>query len=213
MSNPFCRAGALAMFASAVAVNSCKKVGAEVGATNEPQQTAVDAYVYGYSLVTMDQTRRVMTNVETAGDKHAPMGQFANMPSYPTAEFRDVTAPNANTLYSVAWVDLSAEPYVLSLPDEHDRYYLMPMLDAWTNVFRAPRTRTSGTGAQRYVIAGPHWSGTPNIPNATLRAVSAILRWSAEDSPTPRPQWRGPAPSPPQDLDELHLGRHSTYCM
>src|SRR5690242_15011278 len=108
------RAAAFLLFGSLVAVGACKKVGAD-SETIDPEDAAkiaVDAYVYGYPLVTMDQTRRVMTNVATPTDKHAPMGQFANMPRYPDATFRDVTAPNANTLYSAAWLDLSAEPYV-----------------------------------------------------------------------------------------------------
>src|SRR5262249_25607505 len=58
------------------------------------------------------------------------------------------------------WLDLAKEPYVLSLPDEDSRYYLMPMLDAWTNVFEVPGTRTTGTKAQTYAITGPGWSGT-----------------------------------------------------
>jgi hypothetical protein len=127
---------------------------------DEAVAMAVDAYVYGYPLVTMEMTRRVMTNTATPGDKHAPMGQFAIMRSYPDAAYRDVTAPNADTLYTVAWLDLSKEPYVLSLPDEKGRYYLMPMLSAWTDVFADPGKRTTGTGPQTYAITGPGWKGT-----------------------------------------------------
>jgi hypothetical protein len=72
---------------------------------------AVDTYVYGYPLVTMEMTRKVMINIAQADGHHAPMGQFANMRAYPTAQFRDVTAPNADTLYSSAWLDLSKEPH------------------------------------------------------------------------------------------------------
>ena len=72
------------------------------------------------------------------------MGQFANARTYPDASFKDVTAPNADTLYSSAWLDLSKEPYVLSLPDEGDRYFLIPMLDGWTDVFQVPGKRTTG---------------------------------------------------------------------
>jgi hypothetical protein len=82
------------------------------------------------------------------------------MRAYPDASFRDVTAPNADTLYSTAWLDLGKEPYVLSLPDMGDRYFLMPMLDGWTNVFQVPGTRTTGNKAQAYVITGPGWKGT-----------------------------------------------------
>src|SRR5678816_3387619 len=116
-----------AAFAALVPIASCRKAKAEADAPSSPDAatTAMDAYVYGYPLISMDQTRRVMTNTSRAEAKHAPMGQFANMPSYPDASFHDVTAPNANTLYSAAWLDLTAEPCVLSLPDEHGRYYLM----------------------------------------------------------------------------------------
>src|SRR5580700_2105821 len=58
-----------------------------------------EAYVYGYPLVTMEITRRIMTNVKAPDGAHAPMGQFAHMRHYPDATFKDVTAPNADTLY------------------------------------------------------------------------------------------------------------------
>jgi hypothetical protein len=119
-----------------------------------------EAYIYAYPLVTMEMTRRVMTNTATAGESHAPMGQFARSKRYPDASFRDVTAPNADTLYSPAWLDLTQEPYLLSLPDVDRRYYLMPMLSGWTDVFAVPGTRSTGNRAQRYVITGPNWSGT-----------------------------------------------------
>jgi uncharacterized protein (TIGR03000 family) len=121
---------------------------------------AKEAYVYGYPLVTMEMTRRVMTNVAEPRGTRAPMGQFVNMREYPTAAFRDVTAPNADTLYSAAWLDLSKEPYVFSIPEaKDDRYYLMPILNAWTSVFEVPGKRTTGTKAQKYLITGPGWKG------------------------------------------------------
>ncbi len=126
----------------------------------EAFEIGTEAYVYGYPLVTMEMTRRVMTNAATPKESHAPMGQFYNSRTYPDASFRDVTAPNADTLYSTAWLDLSKEPYVLSLPDEDGRYYLMPMLSGWTEVFAVPGTRTTGTKAQTYAITGPGWKGT-----------------------------------------------------
>jgi len=119
-----------------------------------------EAYIYGYPLVTMEMTRRVVTNVAEPKGAHAPMGQFANLRRYPDALFKDVTAPNADTLYSSAFLDLAKEPYVLSLPDEAGRYYLMPMLSGWTDVFQVPGKRTTGTKAQTYAITGPDWKGT-----------------------------------------------------
>jgi hypothetical protein len=149
--------GVLAVIGWRCAQSAAPSIG--VG-TKEALAIGTDAYIYGYPLVTMEMTRRVMTNVATATDKYAPMGQFALMREYPTAAFRDVTAPNADTLYSVAWLDLSREPYIFSIPDAHGRYFLMPMLDAWTTVFQVPGTRTTGTKAQRYTITGPGWKGT-----------------------------------------------------
>jgi hypothetical protein len=127
---------------------------------DEAKAIATEAYVYGYSLVTMDLTRRVVTNVAAPEGAHAPMGQFANLRAYPTATFKDVTAPNADTLYSSAFLDLSKEPYILGIPDEDDRYFLMPMLSGWTDVFQVPGKRTTGTAAQTYAITGPGWTGT-----------------------------------------------------
>jgi hypothetical protein len=136
----------------------------------EARAIGTDTYIYGYPLVTMEMTRRVMTNVATAGDQFAPMGQFALARHYPTAAFRDVTAPNADTLYSLAWLDLSREPYIFSIPDAKGRYYMMPMLDAWTTVFQVPGTRTTGDKAQRYAITGPGWKGT--LPPAVVEYKS-----------------------------------------
>jgi len=121
---------------------------------------ATDAYIYGYPLMTMEMTRRVMTNVASPTGTRGPMGQFVKMREYPTSAFRDVTAPNADTLYTIAWIDVGREPWIVSIPDMKGRYFLLPLLDGWTNVFQVPGTRTTGTGAQTYAITGPGWTGT-----------------------------------------------------
>ena len=121
---------------------------------------ATDAYVYGYALVTMEMTRRVFTNVPKVEATRGPMGQIVKVRAYPDASYRDVTAPNADTLYTTGFFDVGKEPWVLSIPDMKDRYYLMPMLDGWTTVFQVPGKRTTGTGAQTYAITGPGWKGT-----------------------------------------------------
>jgi len=126
----------------------------------EATKIASSAYIYGYPLVTTEMSRRVMTNVATPQGTRAPMGQMVRMRQYPTAAYRDVTAPNADTLYNSAWINVAKEPWVLSLPDMKDRYYLFPMLDAWTTVFQVPGKRTTGTKAQTYAITGPNWKGT-----------------------------------------------------
>lgn len=127
---------------------------------SEAKTIAEEAYIYGYPLITMEMTRRVMTNVSEVKGTRGPMGHLTRIRAYPTADFKDVTAPNADTLYSTAWIDVAKEPWVLSLPDAHDRYFLFPMLSGWTDVFQVPGKRTTGTGPQTYAITGPGWEGT-----------------------------------------------------
>jgi hypothetical protein len=146
-------------------VASAVLVGCSSSSTREPSaeiavSDAVDAYLYGFSLVTMDMTRKQTTNVDSAGPERAPMGQFVRMRTFPTAAYRDVPGANTDTLYTMVWLDLSKEPWVLSIPDMGDRYYMMPMLDGWTNVFQSPGTRTTGNKAQKYAVTGPGWTGT-----------------------------------------------------
>jgi len=126
----------------------------------EAQAIAKEAYIYGYPLVTLEMTRRRVTNVATVEEARAPMGQFAHMRKFPNAEYRDVPGANVDTLYSLAWLDLAKEPYVLSLPDEGERYFMMPLLSAWSDVFEVPGSRTTGNKAQKYALTGPGWTGS-----------------------------------------------------
>jgi uncharacterized protein (TIGR02246 family) len=126
----------------------------------EAADIAEAAYIYGYPLVTMEMTRRVMTNVAAPSGNLAPTGRFAHLRSYPTPADKAVTTPNADTLYSSAWLDLGREPMILTLPEANGRFYLMPILSGWTDVLEAPGTRTTGTGRQIYALTGPRWKGT-----------------------------------------------------
>ncbi len=118
-----------------------------------------EAYIFGYPLVTMEMTRRVISNVPAPEGTRAPMGQLIKLREYPDSSFRDVTAPNADTLYTTAWIDVAKEPWILSVPDMKGRYFLFPMLSGWTDVFQVPGKRTTGTKAQTYAITGPGWTG------------------------------------------------------
>ena len=131
-----------------------------VGEGLEDFWLATDAYIFGYPLVTMEMTRRVFTNVGKPEATRGPMGQIVKVRSYPNASYRDVTAPNADTLYTTGFFDVGKEPWVLSIPDMKGRYALLPMLDGWTTVFQVPGKRTTGTGAQTYAITGPGWKGS-----------------------------------------------------
>jgi hypothetical protein len=108
--------------------------------------------------MTMDVTRLQSTNI-AAGKAigRGPMNTFTNVPEYPPANFRDVVRPNFDTLYSVAWLDLTREPVVITVPDTSGRFYLLPILDMWSDVFASPGWRTTGTQAQTLVVVPPDW--------------------------------------------------------
>jgi len=125
----------------------------------EAHQIGIEAVVYGFPLVIVDLTEQVQTNVaEPKEGGYAPVNQFSNFLKYPTAAYTAVVRMNVDTLYSFAWLDLSKEPMVLSVPDTHGRYYLMPVIDAWTNVVGSPGKRTTGTKPGNFAIVGPDWT-------------------------------------------------------
>ena len=131
-------------------------------APEEAHALAVNAYLYFYPLITMDVTRRVSTNFEPGVEPgKGPMNMFNNMPAFPSADFRVVVRPNFDTLYSSAWLDLTKGPAVVSVPEVLDRYYLLPLMDMWTDVFASPGTRTTGTQAHDFLVTPPGWSGEP----------------------------------------------------
>ncbi|MDC0749305.1 DUF1254 domain-containing protein [Polyangium mundeleinium] len=133
-----------------------------------------EGYTYLYPLVLMDVTRRQMTNTKEIdlATWRAPANVFMNNPRFPGPADRTVVRPNFDTLYSSAWLDLVREPLVIKVPASGGRYYLLPMLDMWTDVFTCPGPRTTGTAAQQLVIVGPGWKGTIN-PALNLQRIDA----------------------------------------
>lgn len=137
----------------------------------ETERLAIEGYIYLYPLVLMDVTRQAMTNLpEGATFGAGPPNKFIHARAYPGAADRVVVRPNFDTLYSSAWLDLSKEPLVISAPATGDRYYLLPMLDMWSNVFAVPGTRTSGNDAASFAVVAPGWQGT--LPAGVERVQS-----------------------------------------
>jgi len=114
-----------------------------------------EAYIFGYPLVLMELTRKAM-----AADAKSGIGgnSLAHMRVFPDHNFRKVVRPNDDTLYSIAWFDLSKEPMIISTP-ACDRYYVLPFMDAWTNVFATVGTNSTGNEPGHFVLVGPDWQG------------------------------------------------------
>jgi hypothetical protein len=127
--------------------------------TEQAHAIAVDAYVYFYPLVLTDVSRKQFTNVDDKTNMRGPANTFVSVPAYPPADFKGVVRSNFDTLYSLAWLDLTKEPMVVSAPDTAGRFYLLPMLDMWTDVFASPGSWTTGTQAGNFLVTPPGWSG------------------------------------------------------
>ena len=208
----------LALLAGA-SLSSPASAGTAVTAA-EAASIGVDAYLYFYPLLSMDVTRKQFTNIEPGkAFGKGPMNMFTNIPEYPPGTFRGVVRPNFDTLYSSAWLDMTKEPVVISAPDTGGRYYLLPMLDMWTDVFASPGWRTTGTTAADYLVTPPGWSG--KVPDGVTQIPAPtpyvwIIGRTKTDGPadydavhkiqagykvTPLSQWGGEVKPPQVTID------------
>jgi hypothetical protein len=160
----------------------------------EAHAIAVEAYLYFYPLVSVDITRRVATNVPPGVvPGFGPANTFNSFKEYPAGDFKAVVRPNFDTLYSSAFLDMTNEPVIVSAPDTNGRYYLLPMLDMWSDVFASPGWRTTGTQAGNFLITPPGWNGT--VPSGMTRIKA----------PTPYVWIIGRTKTDgPQDYDAVH---------
>ncbi len=160
----------------------------------EAQSIAVDAYIYFYPLILMDITRKQSTNIEPGKEfGKGPMNMFVNVPEYPPADFKGVVRSNFDTLYSIAWLDLTKGPQVVSAPDTNGRYYLLPMLDMWTDVFASPGWRTTGTQVGNFLVTPRGWAGTVPAGFTQIEAPTPYV-WIIGRTKT----------DGPQDYDAVH---------
>jgi hypothetical protein len=148
----------------------------------EAQAIGLDAYIYFYSLVTMDVTRKQISNIEPGKGFGGPMNSFVNIPEYPPADLKTVVRPNFDTLYSSGWLDLTKEPVVVSVPDTGGRYYLLPMLDMWTDVFASPGWRTTGTEPGHFVVVPPGWR--PDLSDGLIEEFKLPKETQRINAPT-----------------------------
>ena len=194
-----------AVFGAALALTSLtsQACGQSISA-EEASAISVEAYIYFYPLISMDVTRRQLTNVTAGSDPgHGPVNTFSNIPTFPTADMKTVVRPNFDTLYSSAWLDLTREPMVVSVPDTDGRYYLLPMLDMWTDVFASPGWRTTGTKAGNFLVVPVGWR--PDLRNRFADEFKLPPATQLIEAPTPyvwiigRTKTDGPA-----DYDAVH---------
>ena len=125
----------------------------------ETFQIASEGYIFGYPLVLMDVTRRVMSNVARVCVRGAPINQFMHQSQFEDMSPLSILKDNSEMVGSTAWLDLTDEPLILSLPDMGKRYHKMQILDAWTHVFATPERAPPET-ARQSLITGPNWKGT-----------------------------------------------------
>jgi hypothetical protein len=199
-----CAISAALAVAAATGQPSCARAQNAPLGEREAHALAVESYLYLYPLVTMDLTRRQMTNIPAGKELgFGPPNTFHNAPEYPPATEKVVVRPNFDTLYSIAWLDLTREPVVVSVPDTKGRYYLLPMLDMWTDVFASPGWRTTGTQAQHFLVAPVGWR--PDLRERFVDEFRLPKDTQRIDAPTSHAWIIGRVKTDgPQDYDAVH---------
>jgi hypothetical protein len=163
---------------------------------------AIDAYVYGYAPVVLARTRAAQLCAIGIG-----VNTLVSSPTLSTPASRGVVAPNVDTLYSLAWLDLRRGPVILTVPAIADRYYDFQFLDMYTNVFTDIGARTVGGAGGRYAIVPPGWTGelpadvsARTAPTWDVWMLGRTLVKSADDLAAARAVQTGyrlTAPGPP----------------
>jgi hypothetical protein len=143
----------------------------------EAYDIAKDAYVYAYPLLLADVTLRQMSNfAEPTGElAQAPLNQFSHATEFTPPDWKVIVRPNVDTLYSPATLDLGPEPIVLSVPAT-DRYFELPLMSLWTDMFAVPGTRTTGrNNARDFLLIGPNWQGEVPPDLEIIRSPTRIV--------------------------------------
>src|SRR5580704_18108747 len=170
----------------------------------EAHAIGVDAYLYFYPLISTDITRLTSTNIEAGKEPlKGPLNTFVSAAAYPPGDLKLVVRINFDTLYSLGWLDLTKEPVVVSSPDTNGRYFLLPMLDMWTDVFASPGWRTTGTQAQNFLIVLPGWR--PDLRDRVIKDFKLPKDIQRRDAPTPYVVVIGRTKTDgPPDYDAVH---------
>lgn len=127
---------------------------------SEARAIAKEAYLYGFPVVEMYKTLYTQAVDKTGPNYKAPFNHIGNTAQLFTPKDTAFVTPNSDTPYSFVWLDLRAEPVVLTLPKiEDNRYYSVQLIDLYTQNFGYLGTRSTGNNGGHYMIAGPNWKG------------------------------------------------------
>lgn len=194
-----------AALATAAAIQSASSAMAQTAQISEQDASAIatEAYLYLYPLITMDVTRKQLTNMPTGSGIGGPMNKFANVAEFPSDDMKSVVRPNFDTLYSSGYLDMTKEPVVVSVPDTGGRYYLTPMLDMWTDVFASPGSRTTGTQAGQFLVIPAGWR--PDLRERYVEEFKMPKETQVIHAPTPYVWIIGRTKTDgPSDYDAVH---------
>lgn len=137
----------------------------------------VQAYMFGYPWIYNATLRYQWTNQYINDDTaYGPVNHFWHAPRLVNAKWRDGGTPNNDTPYSLAWVDLSKEPIILSVPDTGSRYYTIQMAGMDSDNFAYVGVRATGNKAGNYAIVGPQWKGT--LPKGVKALPPSHTPWA-----------------------------------
>ena len=147
---------------------------------NELKSLARRAIVYALPVYEMARMRSSSTLRKTPDGEYADaqggpesLGRWINLFSHSrrllNASDRRVVTPNNDTLYTNAWLDLSQGPLLIHTPDTGSRYYVLGLIDMYTNPFAHLGTRTTGNAAQTFWVHGPEWQG--DVPEGCIRVA------------------------------------------
>jgi len=143
----------------------------------EARAIAKEAYIYGYPMVDSYRILHAYFVNRESPEFKAPWNQLTNTPRVYTPDDKAVQTPNSDTPYSMAGLDLRAEPIVLTVPAiEKERYFSIQLIDAYTHNFDYVGTRATGNGGGSFLIAGPGWRGeTPPGITKVIRSETELL--------------------------------------
>ena len=144
--------------------------------TDEVTDIAEAAYVYAFPMMENYRTMFVQAVEDSSPGYAAPFNTLSHRSELLGPEFKEIVRPNNDTLYSFGWLDLRAQPVVISVPQLEGRYYSVQLVDMFTHNFAYIGTRATGTEAGSYVVAGPQWEGSkPGDAKKVFRAESAFV--------------------------------------